>query len=145
MGLIAGDSGTVSAAESGGGIVAITFEWVAQTAGGGSQGTWIYETDFAVYGRIVRMTTEPDSGGTQPTNLFDVQLYETMLSDDSILADVLNGTGGNLANNADTDVAVVYSATSIHPTVSGGINLFVSGAGPGNGGTTTVYLSGSIT
>lgn len=57
-------------------------------------------TAYGVTGRILAAQFEPGTGSSQPNASYDLQLY------DSKSIDVLGGAGSNLANSANTRVAV---------------------------------------
>lgn len=111
------------------------FAWVSDASGDVS-GT----PSEALSGQIVRVVFTPDSGGTQPTNLYDV----TMLDAGGV--DVLAGQGANLSNAAASAVCPGVplkdgTTTSVIPAqVDGVLNLVVANAGNAKGGTVTVYL-----
>jgi hypothetical protein len=106
----------------------VELDWLS-TAGGAVSGI----ATKALSGRLERVVFLPDSGGTQPTNLYDV-----VLNDPDGL-DVLQGIGANLANNADTQAAPVLD-TYFLPLVDGALTLVVSNAGNAKGGKVILYL-----
>lgn len=93
-----------------------------------------------VYGELQRVAFVPDSGGTQPTNAYD------MLLKDEHGVDVLAGQGANLANNANTHVCPGVplkdgTTTSVRPILlSGVLNLEITNAGDTKGGLVVLYV-----
>ena len=120
-------AGTVTTTEETiGSVKKITFTWTS-SAGGAADGT----TTGYYTGEIVRVVQIPDSGGTQPTNLYDV----TVNDDDS--ADVLLGLGANLVNNANTDKV---TKDGLGVVANAQLTLGVTNAGAAKGGKTILYL-----
>lgn len=112
-----------------------TIAWVSDAAGAVS-GTL---TDY-ISGEIVRVVFKPDSGGTQPTNAYDV----TLLDEQGV--DVLGGQGANLANNATTHVkpgvplkdGTTTSVAGVH--MDDKLELQVANGGDSKGGTVYLYV-----
>lgn len=112
-----------------GGIVKYTIAWTS-TAGGAVSGN-----SFAVRrGYLVGVKFVPASGGTQPSDLYDVTLVDT----DGI--DLLDGTGANVSNVASGrlsfDPALVHDATQ-------SLDLVVANAGAAKQGTVILWVLAS--
>ena len=107
-------------------IKKITFTWTSSAAGaadGATSGTYT--------GELVRVVQVPDGGGTQPTDLYDVEVT------DADGADVLHGLGANLSNAAATNKA---AKDGLGTVVNSVLTLAVTNAGNAKGGKTIVYL-----
>ena len=111
----------------------ITLDWTSDAAGAVSG---IYTKYLS--GQLLRVVFVPDSGGTQPSDLYDLTL------NDGNSMDVLAGLGANLSN---------ATATQVVPVVTNGNNgnmapiaiddrLQLVGAACGNakGGLVILYL-----
>jgi hypothetical protein len=126
---------TVGFPTSGRTIRTVTLAWVSHT-----DGVVDLDTGQAVVGEIVRVVFKPNSAGTQPSDLYDVLLK------DAHGIDVLAGQGANLSNANTTQVCPGVpmkdgTTTSVRPcVVSGILNLEVSNAGSGKGGSVILYL-----
>lgn len=111
----------------------IELDWLSDASGDVS-GT---DTD-TVTGQILRVVFIPDSGGTQPTNLYDVVLNDA----DSL--DVLAALGANLSNTTSTQVVPVVTngtAGNMAPMVVDSVlSLVVSNAGNAKGGKVILYV-----
>lgn len=113
----------------------VAFDWLSD-ASGDVNGT---HTKY-LSGEILRIVFIPDSGGTQPTDLYDVTL-----EDDSGM-DVLAGQGANLSNANTTNVepGVPFkdgTTTSVSKMVIDDLlELKVSNAGNAKGGQVIVYV-----
>jgi len=109
--------------------------WVSDDTTGAVSGTV-----SAVNGILWKVTFKPDSGGTQPSNLYDVTL------NDAYSVDTLAGQGANLANNANTSVVPGVpmkdgTTTSTHPcAIDGDLTLAVTNAGNSKGGVVVLYV-----
>jgi len=110
----------------------VTLDWTSDASGDATVDT------KALSGQILRVCFIPDSGGTQPTDLYDVVLNDA----DGI--DVLEGLGANLSNSTSTDVVpVVTNGTdgNMQPVaVDGVLSLAVSNAGDSKGGKVILYI-----
>lgn len=108
--------------------------------GSAADGTVDLDTSVPIVGEILRVVFKPDSGGTQPTDLYDVVLK------DAQGIDVLGGQGANLSNSSASHVCPGVplkdgTTTSTRPVaVAGTLNLEVSNAGNGKGGTVVLYV-----
>lgn len=121
---------TVTTADVGGGITRYTIAWVS-TAGGAVSGN-----AFSVNrGEILQVKFVPDSGGTQPTDLYDVTLV------DAASVDYLAGVGANLSNSTSTITAPKVNS-SFRPFVDGTatLDLVVAAAGSAKGGTVVLWI-----
>ncbi|MBI4499456.1 MAG: hypothetical protein HY689_16330 [Chloroflexi bacterium] len=108
----------------------VTLEWTSDASGNADA-----TTTKAFTGEVVRAVQLPDSGGTQPTDLYDVTVT------DSDGADVLHGLGANLSNAATTQKA---QKDGLGAVAASKLTLNVSNAGSGKGGKAIVYLRSFI-
>jgi hypothetical protein len=112
-------------------LVKYTFAWVADGSGNVADNP----VSNVVKGYIVQVAFVPDSGGTQPLDLYDVTLDGYGGS-----ADMIGGNGANLSNTTASTVAisapVYFDGTEV-------LDLNVSGAGADNGGTMHIWIAGS--
>lgn len=113
------------------GINKMVIDWLSDTAGAATI------TTDPIRGLIHRVVFIPDSGATQPTNLYDVTLK------DENEVDVLQAGGANLANNATTSVIPLTDnnagTDAFHIAVCDNLDLAVSNAGSENGGQIIIY------
>lgn len=107
-------------------IKKIEFDWES-SAGGAADGT---TTDIYT-GEIIRVVQVPDSGGTQPTDLYDV----TVVDDDTL--DIMYGLGANVSNAAPSQKQM---SDGLGCVVGSQLTLHVTNAGATKGGKTIVYL-----
>ncbi len=107
----------------------ISFDWLAGT--GDDEGTVTATTTYAYDGVLERVVFVPDSGDTQPDNLYDVVV------NDADSHDVLAGLGANLSNAA---TATKTHADGLGAVAGSKLTLSVSGAGSANGGIVNIYL-----
>lgn len=121
------DAGTVTVIEESlGSMKKILWTWVS-SAGGAAD----LQTTLAYTGAIERAVFIPDSGGTQPTNLYDV----TVLDEDS--ADVLIGLGADLSNTAAVGKA---ASNGLGAVANDRLYLHVINGGNAKGGKVVLYL-----
>lgn len=113
----------------------ITLDWTSDASGNVSGTNTKY-----LSGEILRIIFIPDSGGTQPTDGYDV-----VLNDDNGV-DILANQGANLSN-ANTSVVCPGVAlkdgttTSVRPVViDDTLELQVSNAGASKGGKVILYM-----
>jgi len=111
----------------------VTLDWTSDASGDVSGTHTVY-----LSGQIERVCFIPDSGGTQPTDQYDVTL-----EDDNGL-DVLQGLGANLSNATATDVVPVVTdgnAGNASPTaIDDKLELKVANAGNAKGGKVILYI-----
>lgn len=120
-------AGTVSKTEiTHASVRKITFDWTTTSDGAASATTDHYYT-----GEILGVAQIPDSGGTQPTNLYDV----TVSDGDGV--DVLFGLGANLSNAATTYKS---HADGLCAVVESKLSLAVANAGNAKGGQTVLFI-----
>lgn len=120
-------AGTVTVEEQRiGRIHKVNFTWTS-SAGGAADGV----TTGSYNGEIVRAVQIPDSGGTQPTDQFDVVV------NDADGADALVGLGANLSNAAQTSKTAKDGLGAIANTP---LTLAVTNAGNAKGGKTILYI-----
>lgn len=126
---------TITGSSSQGDVQRISLDW--QSA---SDGSVTYSLPVNLFGEIVRVSFVPDTGATQPTNLYDVTIT------DANSIDVLAGQGANLANNANTNVCPGVplkdgTTTSVRPmVVAGALTLNITNAGDTKGGIIVLHL-----
>ena len=110
----------------------VVLDWLSDASGDCTGNT------VALSGQILRVVFVPDSGGTAPTNLYDVVLNDA----DSL--DVLAGLGANLSNTTSTQVVPVVTngtAGNMAPmAVDGILSLAVSNGGNAKGGQVILYM-----
>ena len=110
----------------------VTLDWLSAADGSCTGNT------KTLSGQILRLVFVPDSGGTQPSDLYDVLL------NDSDGIDILAGLGANLSNAASTQVVPVVTngtAGNMAPmAVDGILSLAVSNAGNAKGGQVILYM-----
>jgi hypothetical protein len=104
----------------------ITFTWLS-SAGGAADGA----TTAVLTGELVRAVQIPDSGGTQPSDAYDV----TVLDSDG--ADVLSGLGANISQSGITTKTTIDGLGAV---VASALTLHVTNAGNAKGGKTILYL-----
>lgn len=121
-------AGTVvlTASGLGGGLVQYTFAWTS-TAGGAVSAN----PQALVRGRLVEAKFIPGSGGTQPTDLYDITLL------DEAGVDVLFGAGANLSNA--TSARARLNPPVIH-AADDDLDLVVANAGSEKTGTLILWV-----
>lgn len=133
---------TVTTADNGGGVTEYTIAWTSSAGGAVSGATFDCKA-----GTIIKVIFVPDSGGTQPTDLYDV----TMTDENSVnVFDDGAGTsvGANLSNSA-ASVKVPFigggTVTYIRRYFHGGqLTPVVANAGAAKGGTIIMYVSDAV-
>src|SRR5512139_2576632 len=130
---------TVTTSEEGSGVIKYSVAWLSDASGNVSANTFSMGS-----GTIVMVEFVPDSGGTQPTDLYDVTLTDAegvnVLDDGTGSASI----GANLSNTAASHRVpfiggggtVTYVRTWVH---SGLFTPVVAAAGNAKGGTINVY------
>jgi len=110
--------------------VEYTLDWLSDASGDvNSVNTAIKE------GIVVQVKYVPDSGGTQPSNLYDVTL------EDSDGIDYLGGTGANLSNAVSMlAVPVMDLFSGAYWWIGGNLELKVTNAGNAKGGQVILYM-----
>lgn len=117
---------TVAATDAGEGVTLYTVSWTS-TAGGAVSGN-----AFPVKsGLILQVKFMPGSGGTQPTDLYDITLS------DEQSVDVLNAQGSNLSNA--TGLYLQFDPPLWHDG-DNDLDLVVSNAGASKTGTFYVWV-----
>ena len=113
-------------------IKKVTLDWLSAADGSCTGNT------RTLSGQILRVVFVPDSGDTQPSNLYDVLLNDA----DSL--DVLAGLGANLSNAASSQVVPVVTngtAGNMAPmAVDGILSLAVANGGNAKGGQVILYM-----
>lgn len=110
-------------------IQKITFDWLSSAGGAADAVTTNYYT-----GEILRYVEVPDSGGTQPTNAYDVAVTD----DDGV--DVLAGLGADLSNAAASQFVAGSLGIPLGVVANAQLTLAVTGAGNAKGGQTILYI-----
>jgi len=111
------------------GMIMITFDWTSD-ASGDATGT----TTLAFTGCIQEIDFIPDSGGTQPTSLYDVVVED----EDGV--DKALSQGANLSNTVATQPGGLGGLIMIGYSQ---ITVTVSNAGNAKGGKVKVYIDGT--
>lgn len=101
--------------------------WVS-SAGGAVSGTAL----TLKAGSLIQAELTPDSGGTQPSDQYDLTILDTNG------VDVLAGAGANLSNAASAMVV----GTSVWIDQGGSLTITIANAGSAKGGTVVLWLSG---
>jgi hypothetical protein len=119
---------TLTSESVGSGFVKYTVAWVSDASGDVSGNAVQFDI---TRGALRQVQFTPDSGGTQPTDLYDATLTYSGV-------DVLDGAGGDLSNSTSLivlfDPPVFYDATS-------NLDLVISNAGNAKGGTFVLWVS----
>lgn len=133
---------TSSAIPGSGGVRKYSLAWVSDAAGAVSGNAVTLPP-----GTIVMVEFVPDSGGTQPTDAYDL----TFTDEESVnMFDDGSGTsiGANLSNSTATHKvpfigggAVTYVRQWLH---GGSYTLVVAAAGNAKGGTVNIYLTPAV-
>ena len=120
-------AGTVTLTEQTVGLLKkVTFAWVSDAAGAADK-----VTTNIFSGEVVRAVHIPDSGGTQPTDLYDVDV------NDADGADLLHGNAANISNAAPTETAPKDGLGALEKSK---LTLAVTNAGNAKGGKTILYI-----
>jgi len=110
----------------------IKWAWTSGTAAAPAQDGGVTSATTAVLNGIIESVTQiPGSGGTQPTNAYDITIA------DSNSVDVIAGLGANLANDATT---YKTNKDGLGAVVNSALTLNVSNAGSAKTGTTIITL-----
>ena len=89
------------------------------------------DTTVKVGGFILQVGIRPDSGGTQPTDQFDLVI------NDAYGRDILRAGGGNLSNASDTWLTPVIDDGLVF--VNSLLSIALSNAGDSKGVTVVIY------
>lgn len=128
---------TVAAVELGGAYTKYTLAWVSSAGGA------VSEIGVAIKrGHIHKVTFAPDSGATQPSDLYDATLLDAISGG----ADFLTGIGANLSN-ATRKIGVPQigdGVTALQRVFHEGGDLYptIANAGAAKGGTITIVIGG---
>jgi hypothetical protein len=107
-------------------VKVITFDWLSSTAGAADA-----TTTYSHNGLIWKVEFIPDSGGTIPDDLYDVQVQ------DAAGTDLLDGGGSDLPQASTEVLGGVLAPVS---AVDSKLTLAVTNAGSLNGGIVKVYI-----
>jgi len=128
-------AGTVACKRLGGpgcGASGVELTWVSDASGDATG-------SVAVSGRIAGVEFTPGTGGSVPTDNYDV----TLSTDNGI--DVLGGQGANLSQTTATHTQLVCTVGAltfpVERAVIGVLDLVVDNAGDTKSGTITVFLA----
>jgi hypothetical protein len=125
------DLGTVTVTEEKvGSVKKILFDWLSEN-GGANAGKAQKTTTYAYNGVLERVVFVPDSGGTQPTNAYDVEVQD----EDGY--DVLAANGADLSNAA---AVTKTHANGLGAVANDKLTVVVTNAGDAKGGAVIVYL-----
>tara|TARA_Y100000310_G_scaffold299414_1_gene334250 strand:+ start:356 stop:760 length:405 start_codon:yes stop_codon:yes gene_type:complete len=125
---------SVSTTKDRAGVVRYAIDWLTDASGD------VDTTTFdAMDGTIIQVEFTPDSGGTQPSNNYDLTIL------DEHGADVLNGEGSNLSNtDAEHAVPLIGSGANINKRWyhhAGTLQPVVANGGNAKGGITYLYIA----
>ena len=110
------------------GYVKYTVAWVSDGSGDVSGNA----TQFAIMkGRLRQAQFTPDTGGTQPTDLYDATFTFSGV-------DVLDSTGDNLS---DTNSKIILFDPPFFYDATSNLDLVIANAGASNGGTFTLWVT----
>ena len=114
-------------------IKKVVWDWTSDASGD------VSGTDtVTLSGQIMRVVFKPDSGGTQPTDLYDIVI------NDEEGVDVLAGLGANLSNSTASQVVPILTngtdGNSSPMVIDGKLSLVVSNAGNAKGGEVHMYM-----
>jgi len=107
-------------------LTKIQFDWLSDANGDATA-----DTTKVYTGEIILAVFEPDSGGTQPTDQYDVEVT------DADGYDVLNVQGANCSNAAN---AIKTKEDKLGAVVGSILSLAVSNAGNAKGGIVTLII-----
>lgn len=117
---------TVATTDVGGGAVRYAVDWTSTAMGAVSANKF-----SVIRGYLLQVKFVPDSGGTQPTDLYDVELRD----DDNI--DLLNDAGDNLSNSAGK---IVSFNPPLFLDSTQQLDVVVANAGASKGGMVYVWV-----
>lgn len=124
---------TITYDEARGPVKRVKLDWTSHT-----DGTVSGIATKALNGQLQRVVFVSDSGGTQPTDLYDV----TLLDEDG--ADVLGGVGANVDRTAVKNFAPICETGTngevLAPLICGTLTLTIANAGDSKGGEVILYL-----
>lgn len=113
----------------------IQWDWTSDASGNATD-----STDIEVAGTLGRVVFVPGSGGSQPTDLYDV----TVTGPNGI--DVLSGQGANLSQSTTSEICPgikLYDGTTtstVPRLINDVLTLNVSNAGVSKSGTVILYF-----
>jgi hypothetical protein len=111
----------------------VTMTWLSDAAGAATD-----TTDWTVSGALLRVVHIPDSGGTQPTNSYDVTL-----TDEDGVTIFTNTAVSNAAASEQFPGGTLTDATNNAPTpkvVKGPLTLTIANAGNAKGGKVKLFF-----
>lgn len=137
LGLCAAAQDVLTVTETGGQIASVVYEWTSKT-----DGTAVGQTEDVLPGVLFSAHTAAGSGGSQPTNAYDVvikQAFPAVGSGVNILATDL--AGGSLADRSNTTPELVNFWPGTMQPVAGKLRIEVSNAGSENSGRIEVAVA----
>ena len=123
---------TMVSSEVRAGLYVYTFSWTSDAAGNVSGTTFPLAP-----GTIVSLEFQPGTGGSQPTNLYNVVL------NDDMAVDLLGGSGAGLSNAANSITTPRINSERVYHH-GGSCELKVSAAGNAKSGVVVVYIAPGI-
>jgi len=114
----------VTTEETYGSVKKVKFDWLSAATGAADA-----TTTNAYNGLVIMAGFEPDSGGTQPDDNYDVTVK------DADGYDILAGQGANLSH-----AAAVTKVASMGGVANDTLTLGVTGANAAKGGIVTLYI-----
>ena len=106
-------------------INVIKWDWLCTDAGAVTSATTRGYT-----GEIIRVVLQPDGGGTQPTDQYDVTIVDAY-------GDVLNGGGANCSNATTVQKT---KEDKLAPVCESILTLSITNAGNAKGGIVTLFI-----
>lgn len=119
----------VTATEVAPGVTKYVIAWTSTAGGAVSANTFSVRR-----GEILQVKFVPNSGGTQPTDLYDVTLVDT----DGV--DLLGSEGANLSNAASAIGVPKVDSERIFVDGTQVLDLVVANAGSAKGGSVIVWM-----
>lgn len=115
---------TATVTDAGAGLTKYSIAWLSSSGGAVTENTFSVKA-----GELVQVEFVPDSGGTQPTDAYDMTLLN------AVGTDLLSGGGANLSNATRTQVVPVISTYFRRTLEAGLLTPTISNAGSAKGGT----------
>jgi len=112
-----------------GGLTKYSVAWLSDASGVVSANTF-----NVIAGELQQVTFIPDSGGTQPSDLYDMTLTDA----DGV--DILSGGGANLSNATTTKIVPAISTYFRRTLAAGAYTPVLANAGNAKGGTVVLLV-----